>query len=536
MSLALNRQRIARSFADPIAATPLETDARCARRRVLTGNAPIKIRRMSPSHDDKRRKVHEMYTGKQQYKCFGSILTSLEIRGFRGVADLTLDFQSPITALSGLNGTGKSTIAQLACCGYRRLPHDWGRHYVKDYFPVSAVDPQPFSPDARVIYSYSDPKEIYPQQVTVRRAKVEWSGYKRQPQRASYYIGLNWFIPKIERRDFSVYAARNLSMGHSRPFDSAVRSHVGRILGMAYDQLEFIEVRHGNKKADLATATKGSSRYSENHMGFGEGRTLYLVDAMEGAPEKSLFVLEEPETALHGDAQVRFAQYLVDVVYRRRHQVVLTTHSSAILGELGRTSVVYLGRQADGALSATTGLSTYQVDSYLLKRHQGRATICVEDEFAKTLLNEIIRLCDRHLLAGISFLIVGGGEQIPGAVEVLRNAGVRSVGVCDGDMPEKVRCATAMAALPGAQAPEKEIFSDTEVKDNFKQAPYLVDIAEVLASVADHHEYAKALAAHTSTNVAAITTEACRSYVSTRSPNEFSDLVSFLKKELSDRR
>lgn len=491
---------------------------------------------MSLSHDDKRRKLHEMYTGKQQYGCFGPILTSLDIKGFRGVADLTLEFQSPITALSGLNGTGKSTIAQLACCGYRSLPHDWGRHYVKDYFPVSAVDPQPFSDDARVIYSYSDPKEGYPQQVTVRRAKVEWSGYKRQPQRGSYYVGLNWFIPKIERRDFSVYAARNLSMGDSRPLENAVTGHVGRILGMAYEQLEFIDVFHGSKKASLATATKHGSRYSENHMGFGEARILYLVDVMEGAPNKSLFVLEEPETALHGDAQVRFAQYLVDVTYRRRHQIILTTHSSAILGELGRSSVVYLGRQADGTLAATTGLSTYQVDSYLLKRPHGRATICVEDEFAKTLLNEIIRLCDRHLLAGISFLIVGGGEQIPGAVEVLRNAGVRAVGVCDGDMPEKVRGAQGMAALPGTQAPEKEVFRDAAVRDNFKQAPYLVDIAEILASVVDHHEYAKALAGNTSTNVAAITTEACRAYVSTRSPNDFSSLVNFLKKELSDRR
>ncbi|MFD0782419.1 AAA family ATPase [Micromonospora azadirachtae] len=128
------------------------------------------------------------------------MLTSLEIRGFRGISDLTLRMSSPITALSGLNGTGKSTIAQLASCAYRRPPDRW-RYYVKDYFPVSALDPKPFADDAYVIYSYSGPREAGTQQVTVSRAKVEWSGYKRQPERASYYIGLNWFIPKVERRD-----------------------------------------------------------------------------------------------------------------------------------------------------------------------------------------------------------------------------------------------------------------------------------------------------------------------------------------------
>ena len=46
-------------------------------------------------------------------------------------------------------------------------------------------------------------------------------------------------------------------------------------------------------------------------MGFGEGRVLYIVDKLESAPQQSLFVLEEPETSLHENAQYELAKYLL---------------------------------------------------------------------------------------------------------------------------------------------------------------------------------------------------------------------------------
>lgn len=45
-----------------------------------------------------------------RYANFGPALKSIHIQGFRGINDLTVDFQYPITAISGLNGAGKSTV------------------------------------------------------------------------------------------------------------------------------------------------------------------------------------------------------------------------------------------------------------------------------------------------------------------------------------------------------------------------------------------------------------------------------------------
>lgn len=451
------------------------------------------------------------------------------------MADLSLAFDSPITAFSGMNGTGKSTIAQLLTCGYRKavtaaLP----RYYVKDFFPVSAADPEPFTSDAQVVYAYCVEKGAEPQRVTVSRKLREWSGYKRQPERSCYYIGFTQFIPKVERRDLSIYGGHALEIGNSRPLSADAAENVAAILALPYDGLDFTEVRHSSRSAELAMATRNGRRYSENHMGFGEGRVVYMVNTMESAPAQSLFVLEEPETSLHGDAQRRLARYLVEVSSRRGHQIVITTHSSAILSELGRDSVVYLQRQPDGTIKAAMGLSTYQIDSYLHSAaDKNKAVICVEDDFARHLTIEIMRHCNSYLLSGSSVLPIGSAQDIPSAVDVLRSAGLRAVGVRDGDMPS---AGTYVNSLPGSEPPEKVVFNDQAVREHFALEPYSVSLPELLSGVSDHHDYLKVVATRLMLDETYVAIEACRVYASNRGQGEFSSMLGFLQEHLEDRR
>jgi len=134
----------------------------------------------------------------------------MRVCGFRGISDLTLGFDFPIMAISGLNGAGKSTIGQLAICGYKKptTAVNYKRFYVTNFFPASVADPSPFEGDAQVVYTLDQSAPNYPQEVTVSRTASEWSGYKRQPERFCYYIGFTLYIPKVERRDMSFMAGR----------------------------------------------------------------------------------------------------------------------------------------------------------------------------------------------------------------------------------------------------------------------------------------------------------------------------------------
>jgi hypothetical protein len=55
------------------------------------------------SHDDNLRRLKAKFEVANRYANFGPGIQPLEIRGFRGIKDLTLPVQSPITALSGLS-------------------------------------------------------------------------------------------------------------------------------------------------------------------------------------------------------------------------------------------------------------------------------------------------------------------------------------------------------------------------------------------------------------------------------------------------
>lgn len=81
------------------------------------------------------------------YSNYGHLLKSITIDGFRGINNLEVNFEFPITAISGTNGAGKSTIAQICVCGYKSISTEklYKRYYIKDFFPMSIVDPSPFT-------------------------------------------------------------------------------------------------------------------------------------------------------------------------------------------------------------------------------------------------------------------------------------------------------------------------------------------------------------------------------------------------------
>lgn len=474
------------------------------------------------------------FSSNQRYTNFGPIIEKIEITGFRGVRNLSIDITSPVTAFSGLNGTGKSTVAQLFSCAYKKPTTAVNsRYYIKQFFPVSPIDPEPFTQDAKVVYTYSTEKgDEASQKVTItRRSSSKWGEYKRQPERNCYYIGFTQFIPKVEKRDFSIYSAQNLRLGESRNLTDAESNSISKILSLPYENLSSIEVSSRLANGELAVARRAGKDYSENHMGFGEGRVFYIVRAMELAPLQSLFVLEEPETSLHGNAQRMLAQYFVEVCDRRGHQIIITTHSTSIIKELPRDSVVHLRREMTGDLSATTGLSTYQVDSYL-EGHKpgGGVTICVEDTFAKFLIQEILRRKDRHLLSGCSFFSAGGCQQIPPAVAILEKAGLTAAGVSDGDV--KFKLGSQTCEFPQGEAPEKFVFQSASVHNYFSDK-YGVDVPSILSSVTDHHDYAHRIGVEVSSNKEIVEFEAIQAYVSGLSDlSEFDIVLSFLEEKL----
>jgi predicted ATPase len=457
-------------------------------------------------------KLRGKWEENNRYANFGAILRSLRVRGFRGIEDFTLELEFPVTAISGLNGSGKSTLGQLGACGYRKPTESVGyrRHYVKDFFPVSVADPSPFVAGASVEYTYESNQAATPQAVTVTRLAKEWSGYKRQPERYVYYVGFTLYLPKVERKDLSIYRGAVIELKEERALSDAARAEVGKILNQPYDGLHFQGYSHKHREAELGMAERWGEQYSENNMGFGEGRALYMVDTFETAPEQSLFVLEEPETSLHEDAQRKLAKYLLDVAERRRHQIILSTHSSVILDALPSESRKLLYRDADGIV-CYSGLTSTRARAFLAGGAAPALTVCVEDDFAKLVLTEILRRFNAPLLQACEVYPVGDKNAVRSAVELLRRLNRAAIGVRDGDIgpaPDQ-----HLWSLPGDTAPEREVMTNPDVTATLN-AEFGLDVNGFFAlhEDLDIHEVPTRLAAQARVPVDALNYRAIQCY------------------------
>lgn len=481
---------------------------------------------------DISKKLQEKYSEKNRYSNFGPCLRKVHIDGFRGIYSIDLELDFPITAVSGLNGAGKSTIGQLAICAYKKPSTSvaYKRQYIKDFFPISPADPKPISDEAKVIYYYETDDYKKPQEVTVSRASSAWSGYKRQPERHCYYVGFTVYIPKVERRDLSVYGGATLQFTEKREIDVEVIEKMARIIGHKYDDVTFQGVSHKGKESEVGIASRLGYSYSENNMGFGEGRVLYTIDNLETSPEQSLFILEEPETSLHESAQHEFAKYLLDVCNRRHHQIILSTHSSVIINALPPESRKLMLRNESG-VDIRNKISSNQMRSILSSGHVRQLDICVEDVFAKVLLTEVIRIKNQELLKAVAIHEIGDKDAVREAVRVLIKTGKKAIGIRDADVGPKPQ--EALYSFPGNEPPEKQVFKHPKVKSLLK-SKYNLDVDWVIQreQLTDHHKFAKHFASEAETEESVIRTVAIEKYI-LEINDDFDDIIKTIKTTLS---
>ncbi|MXP64418.1 ATP-binding protein [Roseomonas sp. M0104] len=441
---------------------------------------------------DVRKTLAAKYKLAHRFKNFGPVITSSDVEGFRGVK-AKLSFEYPITALTGFNGSGKSTIGQLMLCGYKKLSTSTTRKrfYVKDFFPSSAADPEPFIRDAAVTFRYQTDKPEQPQELTISRAQKEWSGYKRQPERNTEYVGFTVYIPKVERRDLSIYGAANLELTSRNEIEDAAR-RVSRILGSNYDDIYFQGVSLKKREGELGIACRLGATYSENNMGFGEGRLIYTVRLLETCPEQSLIVLEEPETSLHENAQYEFVKYLMDVVDRRHHQIIFSTHSSVMMDALPPEGRKLLIRDQDG-VKVFDNVSSSRIRTALSAGERGHFVICVEDKFAQSMLREILMRFDRQLIESVEVLPFGDNRAVVSAQKAIIHSGQKAISVLDAD--QTANESQGIYCLPGSLPPEKEVFHSKSAEKTLREN-YGFDFPTFRTSFPDHdhHQYASHIA------------------------------------------
>ena len=444
---------------------------------------------------DPKQELQASFQPVKRFAVYGDAILRLHLKGFRTHANTLINIESPITAFCGVNGTGKSTILQLAASAYKAAVGG-SRYYVSTFILAGTLDKKPFADDSSLEVSYiqattSDGK--FPTRtLTVSRAGSAWSGYDLQPERRVAYLGVGFHMPHSERDDEYKSKVQDVSLvlRNKTAIQETVLEKISNILLCNYDVAHHNTLRRKYARKSMAMLSakrKTGEEYSEANMGSGEARLYDLVTRIELFPAKSLILIEEPETALHPSAQFELGRYLVEVSKRRGIQFLITTHSEYVLLALPQKSRVFLKRE-NNAVIPIPGIGVRQAISLMDNMEITALYILVEDDVAEAIVVELLRRHDADLVKTVRVLIAGDKDRIQSMMAVFQDQKLPVCAVRDGDFGEDRKI--KMFKLFGSEPPEKEIFHSATFRTAFTDI-YKVDFdaVDIKNKTLDHHRW-----------------------------------------------
>ena len=434
----------------------------------------------------------------------------LNINRYKKLNDIDIEFNSGVNAISGTNGTCKTTLLHMISNAYKA---------------VSKTDHQFSNPEAlRMITSlnaqvntkieklakgdkqYNNPAPGYKEgslfeveyldgsRLSFRRHNssvnnryaikpyYKKGSHDRLPAKPVLYLGLARLIPWGEYQDDS--ALKNSPFKLSKDIQSELSDLYAQITGIHANSFQAQNLRDIKKRQEFRTEVDG---VDSNTVSSGEENVLILLTALlslkhyyesldEGSRSESvcsLLLVDELDATLHPSFQYALLQLLIDYSRKFHIQIVFTTHSVFLLRQMfkEKLNVIYLYDGA-GGVSTMDNPDIEKIEMYLTNKTRAdlfsekKIPVFTEDEEARCL----IRLLISHL-SNIAFgfnhlnshihLIDGnlGGDVITSLFNdvQLRQSAIASFAILDGDKSSNL--SNNIIALPGnGLSPEWLVF------------------------------------------------------------------------------
>lgn len=314
----------------------------------------------------------------------------------RGLEDLKLHFRYPITAISGKNGTGKSTILACVACAYHNTPLGFKTllrktpyYTFSDFFIQSSEEIPPAGIHIR--YQFLNDKWRKTPNIPTgiglawqSRWKFlfgRWNNYASRVDRNVVFFGIERVVPHAEKSVSKSYR-RAFQKASAGGYEPEVAAAVGRILGRPYD--EFYYKQHSKYRLPLVKS-KGRV-YSGFNMGAGENTLFEIFSTIHACTGSLFLVIDEIELGLHEEAQVQMIRELKKVCAKRHIQIICTTHSPRILGALPPEGRIHLEKIGD-AVRVLPDISPKYAAGLLSGVKEAELDIYCEDEIAASVLS-----------------------------------------------------------------------------------------------------------------------------------------------------
>ena len=316
-------------------------------------------------------------------------LVEVRIRNLRGIRDLTVPLDYPVSVLAGPNGCGKSTVLFACACAYRvpeRNPRDFTPSTLFPNFIGGGTNFQDSLEKTEIELHYLDQGER--KSMLWRRGKSwnrSYMGRKggKQPERQLYLRTLANLTNPSEVRSILRLSQNQLETQEVSE-DMLLFAH--RVLPYRYNSLVKITAQSKDLLfAELERGEESNASYSEFHMSAGE-RAIVRISMDISNLQDALVLIDEIEAGLHPYTQQRAMLEFQRIALRNNLQIIVASHSPVVLDSVPEEGRLFLDRDEKTGHVNLAPPHRDIIQKALYGYSRDRLSMLCEDDIAEGLL------------------------------------------------------------------------------------------------------------------------------------------------------
>ncbi|HDX4050337.1 TPA: AAA family ATPase [Enterobacter soli] len=363
----------------------------------------------------------------------------------RSLTPFSISIDYPLLAIAGRNGAGKSTLLAMAACAFHSVKKT---HILKnrkrayytfaDFFIQHSeeITLEGINVGYYIAHDNWRKSDIMPTgrgigyQARHKKLGGKWNNYDLRVNREVIFLGIERIVPHSEKSQSKSYSRYFKRDGDDYGWETDVSECVGFILDKQYEK--FTYVTHSRYRLPIVKY-RGKS-ISGFNMGAGENALFEIFSIAHACGEGSLIVIDEIELGLHAEAQKRFIEKLKEICLKRKLQIIFTTHSEIVFGQVPEDARVFI-ETVNGKTVVNNGISPEYAFSKLSSENSEELFIFVEDDVAFSLMSNVL---PANIRSRVQIEIIGSSSAISRQLGALfqRKKRIKVVALYDGDQKQ----------------------------------------------------------------------------------------------------
>lgn len=302
---------------------------------------------------------------------------------------ISLPIEKGLYAITGQNGSGKSTITACASSVFFNLP-------MKQYFGKT-------DDDAFIEFKLGDSTRGW------KQVNGAWLKYSDGPimNIKGFFEGSLIFGNRFKDMNYdNINSLESINQDKLIEASAFIRKNMGLILQgdeSYYEKLWMVSNHYDKFKGNIFYYEKNGRRISQFHMSTGENLLVSILNSLyirnndrASLTKPCLLFLDEVELALHPSSLKRLLQFLEDMAAKYNYAIYFSTHSIELVGSIKPSNIFYVERHADNTIEVINPCYPAYATRILYDHSGYDKVILVEDDLAKAIVDRLLR--ENHLM------------------------------------------------------------------------------------------------------------------------------------------